>query len=69
MSNIFIPILQSRGFYEGVSGRWISPDAKYGDGVVVELKGANAVACWKGGRTMFEASVPRDIEKFREEVR
>lgn len=67
--NPFLPILLSRGFTEGATGRFLSPDAKYGDGVVVELKGANAVACWKGGRTLFEASVPRDVEKFRSEVR
>lgn len=67
--NPFLPILQSLGFAQGVTNRWFSPDAKYGDGVVVELKGANAVACWKGGRTMFEAAVPSDIEKFRQEVR
>ena len=68
--NPFLSILLSRGFTQGSTGRFLSPDAKYGDGVVVELKGdLFAVAVWKGGRTMFEASVPRDLEKFRQEVR
>lgn len=66
--NPFRTILLSRGFSEGVSGRFLSPDAKRGDGVVVELKGVNAVAVWRGGMTLFEASVPRDVDKFRSEV-
>jgi len=69
MSNIFIPILQSRGFRQGFANRWLSPDTKYGDGVVVEVLDKNAVAVWRGGRTLYEASVPRDVQKFREEVR
>ena len=66
--NPFLSILLSRGFTQGATGRFLSPDAKYGDGVVVELKGANAVAVWRGGMTLFEASVPRDVDKFRSEV-
>lgn len=68
MPNDFITILRSRGFAEGVSGRWFSTDAKYGDGVVVEIQGTNAVAAWKGGRTLFE-NTDKDIQRFREEVR
>ena len=68
MSTDFSTILRTRGFTEGVSGRWFSPDARRGDGVVVEIQGANAVAVWKGGRTLYEASSKRDIEKFRQEV-
>jgi hypothetical protein len=67
--NPFLNLLLSRGFTEGTSGRWFSPDSRRGDGVVVELQGKNAVAVWKGGRTLFESSVPRDVEKFRQEVR
>jgi hypothetical protein len=66
--NPFISIMLARGFTEGVTGRFISPDAKYGDGVVVEIQGTNAVASWVGGRTLFDNS-PFDVEKFRQEVR
>ncbi len=66
--NPFQSILLSRGFTEGFSNRFLSPDAKYGDGVVVEIQGSNAVAVWKGGRTLYEGHVPRDVEKFRSEV-
>lgn len=71
MDNPFRNLLLSRGFTVGASGRYFSPDAKYGDGVVVELSDTapTAVAVWKGGRTLFEANVPRDVEKFRQEVR
>jgi hypothetical protein len=69
--NPFKTLLLSRGFSEGASGRFFSPDAKYGDGVVVELSDTRptAVAVWKGGRTLYEASSPRDVEKFRAEIR
>ena len=68
-ANAFIPILRSKGFVLGDSGRWLSPDVKYNDyGVVVEVQGANAVAVWRGGRTLFEGGNKRDMEKFMEEV-
>lgn len=67
--NPFRSILLARGFSEGITGRLHSPDSKYGDGVVVEIQGANAVAVWKGGRTLYEASSKRDMEKFKVEVR
>ena len=66
--NPFRTILLARGFYEGITGRLHSPDAKYCDGGVVEIQGPNAVAVWKGGRTLYEASVPRDVERFKAEV-
>lgn len=69
--NPFRNLLLSRGFTEGASGRFFSPDAKYGEGVVVELSDTapTAVASWVGGRTLYEATVPTDVEKFRQEVR
>jgi len=69
--NPFRNLLLSRGFTEGASGRFMSPDSLRGDGVVVELSDTRptAVAVWKGGRTLYEATVPRDVEKFRQEVR
>lgn len=65
--NPFRTVLLTKGFSEGASGRFLSPDCKRGDGVVVELQGVNAVACWKGGRTLFE-NTPKDIARFRQEV-
>ena len=69
--NPFLTLLLSRGFSEGASGRFFSPDTKYGEGCVVELSDTApvAVAAWVGGRTLYEASSPRDVEKFRAEVR
>jgi hypothetical protein len=66
--NPFRPILVEKSFTQGVSGLWFSPDTKYCDGCVVELVGPNAVAAWKGGRTLFEATSHTDLEKFLEEV-
>lgn len=68
--NPFRTILLSRGFTEGAAGRFLSPDSKYGEGVVVELSDTapTAVAAWVGGRTLYE-NTPRDIDKFRREVR
>ncbi len=70
--NPFRSILLSRGFTEGAAGRFLSPDSKYGEGVVVELSDSftavTATATWVGGRTLYE-NTPRDLDKFRREVR
>lgn len=68
-NNIFLPVLQSRGFSQGFANRWFSPDCKRGDGVVVEITDKNAIAVWRGGRTLFEADKPEDVARFRREVR
>lgn len=70
-TNPFLTLLLSRGFSEGASGRFFSPDTKYGEGCVVELSDTApvAVVAWVGGRTLYEASSPRDVEKFRAKIR
>lgn len=69
-SSPFVQLMMSRGFVQGVSGRFVSPDCKYGKGIAVEVSdtGDTAVAFFEGGRTLYEATSDRDMAKFDTEI-
>lgn len=70
MNNPFIKLMVDRGFTRGATGRFVSPDCKYGKGIAVEVSdtGTTAVAFFEGGRTLYEVSSTRDMEKFENEI-
>jgi hypothetical protein len=70
MKNPFVQLMMSRGFIQGVSGRFVSPDCKYGKGIAVEVSdtGTTAVAFFEGGRTLYEVTSQRDMTKFENEI-
>ena len=68
--NPFLSLLETRGFVQGPTGRFLSPDATRGEGVIVELSDTEpvAVAAWIGGRTLYNATNAKDAKQFAAEV-
>ena len=65
--NPFITILQNRGWAEGVTGRWIAPDYKYGNSIMVEVEKNHAIMMISphlAGGIFFDS--PKDLNKFQQ---
>lgn len=64
--NPFISILQNRGWSEGVTGRWLAPDYKYGNNVMVEVENNHTIVIFTphlAGPIFFTS--PEDLRKFQ----
>jgi hypothetical protein len=67
-NNFFTTVLETRGFVQGSTGSFISPDMKYGDGISVEVTETYATARFRGGMTRYFLNCPSDVKKFLQEV-
>lgn len=66
--NPFIPILLNRGFVQGVSGRYFSPDARYcNDAHTVEVSDTVAFVHFDSCRGSFSADA-EGLESFRKVI-
>lgn len=63
MSN-FINILLSKGYSESPTGRWLPPDYKHGNNLLVEVEGSQAVVYNVAAACLFVDSV-EDVAAFR----
>jgi hypothetical protein len=64
--NPFLPVLLNRGFSLGASGRFLAPDYKQGNNLMVELVGNTAVLTGDPvlARCIFPDN-PEGVQEFR----